>query len=283
MQRIPWSMRPGPGDDDLESRLIWRWYAWGGAATIFMALFLPALLIHEPARISLEERRFRESSIARGAALFGPVGLTAVNCARCHGPAGEGGVQPIRIGTATTTMAEPPLAYLVARYKAAGRSDEDVRQLVRDAIERGRAGTPMPTWGLPFGGPLNSQQVDDLLSFLLAPAPPEGSGVAPGERGYGLQKEPPGAGTLDGAKIFAQNCSLCHGPGADGRDLAGNQSPGPNLTVALQRNTIQEIHDTVFFGRLNTSRVSMPSWAYLGKDAIQALVRFIESIQRGGR
>ena len=113
----------------------------------------------------------------------------------------------------------------------------------------------MPTWGLPFGGPLNSRQVDTIVAFLQS-----------------IQQPFPEANTIDGAALFAANCAICHGANAKG-------SVGPNLTVEFQRNTRDVITKTIMDGRLNINRPSMPAWAGLGQPAIEALVQFIESIQ----
>ncbi|TMK78483.1 MAG: c-type cytochrome, partial [Actinobacteria bacterium] len=97
----------------------------------------------------------------------------------------------------------------------------------------------MPTWGLPFGGPLNSRQVDTIVVFLQS-----------------IQQPFPEATTIDGAALFEANCAICHGTNAKG-------GVGPNLTVELQRNTRDEVTKTIMGGRLNVNRPSMPAWAGL--------------------
>lgn len=273
---IPPGLRPGPSDEDLERRIQVRYRFWGAIFTIFLALFLPVYWLREPTRLDEKKSAFFDRSVTRGSALFAPTGesLVAVGCANCHGAEGEGGVRTQVVEGKTFTFAEPPLKYLAARYKAAGRNDEEIKQLVRDAIERGRPGTPMPTWGLQFGGPLNAQQVDDLITFILAPAPPKDSEAAPGEDGYGLQASFGKVKDPDGAKLFADNCAICHGDQGEG-------GIGPNLQVELQRNSRNQVFQTIRGGRLNTNRPSMPAWAHLGNEAVRALVQFIESIQRG--
>jgi mono/diheme cytochrome c family protein len=114
----------------------------------------------------------------------------------------------------------------------------------------------MPTWALEFGGPLNSQAIDDLMNYLMS-----------------IQVVvPPITGAIDGEELFDANCAVCHGANASG-------GVGPNLTVEFQRNSQQQIMDIIKKGRLNIDRPSMPAWAHLGDDAITALVNFIRSIQ----
>jgi mono/diheme cytochrome c family protein len=158
----------------------------------------------------------------------------------------------------SVTYAEPPLRLAVARYTAAGKTMEEVKQLIRDAIERGRPGTPMPTWGLSFGGPLNSQAIDDIINYILSIQVT----VTP------LQKP------IDAAALFEENCAICHGK--DGSGIIG-----PPLTIEFQRHSETEVQDIIKKGRLNFDRPSMPAWAHLGQDAINALASFIKSIQVG--
>lgn len=261
---VPQGFRPGPADADLEQRVLDRWIGLATISMVFMAVFLPVYWLREPTRLSLKENQFLKASVDRGEGLFSPAGttLTSVGCAECHGTAGTGGLRNFTIvdrsgKTVSVQYAEPPLRLAVARYTAAGRSLPEVQQLLRDAIERGRPGTPMPTWGLSFGGPLNSQAVDDLMNYIL---------------NFQISTTP--LQNPDGAKIFADNCAVCHGTAATG-------SIGPNLTVEFQRNSAKQIFDIIKKGRLNTDRPSMPAWAHLGDDAVQALVDFIESIQEG--
>lgn len=253
---VPPGLRPGPSDEELERRFFIRQLAIGGILTLFMAVFLPAYFLREPVRIHERLVEFSKESVLRGADEYAPTGdpnnLRAVGCATCHGLKGEGGVRQFQ----GHTYAEPPLQYIVARYLAAGRNEEEIKVLIRDAIERGRPGTPMPTWGLQFGGPLNAEQIDDLLAFI-----------------YSIQKVPAQSTSKNGKAIFQENCAICHGTDASG-------GIGPNLTVEFQRLTEDQVRQTIMEGRLNINRPSMPSWAFLGHDAVEALVNFLKSIQR---
>ncbi len=253
---VPAGMRPGPSDEMLERRVLVRYFLLGTVISFALALWLAGYFLREPVRIRNKEIAFKEQAVNRGRLLYAPTGdptnLQALGCATCHGVAGEGGVRQFQ----GHSYAEPPLKYIVARYRAAGRNDEDIKRLITDAIERGRPGTPMPTWGLAFGGPLHAESVSDLVEFI-----------------YSIQGDTPDTKTAGGKKLFEANCAVCHG--ADG---AGGI--GPNLTVALQRLSEEEMRTTIKEGRLNTNRPSMPSWAWLGSDAIDALVQFLKSIQR---
>lgn len=278
---VPWAIQPGPSDDELESKTLPRFLAIGTIFLLFLSVYLPAYWLREPTRISMKEDQFHEDSILRGSVVYAehaPPDFRgahfSANCARCHGPTGEGTTQPFK---ETLTYAVPPLKYIVARYKAAGRNDEEIRQLMLDAIERGRPGTIMPTWGLEFGGPLNSQQVDDVINFI-----------------YSLQEPFPGAGDVtvspqSGAQLFETNCAVCHMRRSDPKNPS---SPlvwggvGPDLrTVIAQLGAgnreagIEAVKSTIHEGRINYNRPSMPSWAFLGDQAIDALIQFLLSVQ----
>jgi mono/diheme cytochrome c family protein len=87
----------------------------------------------------------------------------------------------------------------------------------------GRPGTPMPTWGIDFGGPLNDQKIEDVLNFLQS-----------------IQKknkyELP-ASVKSGAQVFQMKCAVCHGKDAHGQGL-GQPLPtfyAPDLTTEFYR------------------------------------------------
>lgn len=275
---VPVALRPGPSDEELEQKVLHRWMGWSIASVGLMAVMLPALWLNEPHRIDKKVAQFTRESILRGKIIYQDETFSehlpghpffVANCARCHGREGEGTVQPFR---ETMTYAEPPLRYALARYKAAGKSPEEVRIIFRDAIERGRPGTLMPTWGLAFGGPLNEQQLNDVINYLLSPE---------------FQTPFPAAAKgSTGLALFEANCMVCHGSdqNKDGR-VTGTErwsgGVGPNLSVVFERLTPAQIAQTIHDGRINTNRPSMPAWAALGDEAIDALVRFLETIQRG--
>lgn len=70
----------------------------------------------------------------------------ATTCAGCHGPTGNG------------TVAGPGL------NRDAIRTAET--EWLIETISNGRPGTPMPAWGVEFGGPLNNDQIAEMSEFL---------------------------------------------------------------------------------------------------------------------
>jgi hypothetical protein len=57
----------------------------------------------------------------------------------------------------------PNLHEVYARH-----ADEDVAKVAWDTIQKGRPPTPMPTWGVRYGGPMNDQQITDLVNYILS-------------------------------------------------------------------------------------------------------------------
>jgi mono/diheme cytochrome c family protein len=91
---------------------------------------------------------------------------------------------------------------------------------VLSIITFGRANTPMPAWGIDGGGPMNDQQLSDLVAYLqsiqLTPAQAKAENAQ-----YGT----------DGEAIFNANCARCHTKGYSygAPSQSGGGAYGPNL------------------------------------------------------
>lgn len=93
-----------------------------------------------------------EGNPTRGAELY------AENCEMCHGPEGNG-----RVG-ATLSRNWPSI-----------RPDLTVRNVIATGIQ----GSAMPAWSDEYGGPLNSQDIDDITAFVLSLGPLPGGEATP--------------------------------------------------------------------------------------------------------
>jgi len=174
---IPVGFRPAPSDDELETNVLERWQGWGTLLVVFLALFLPVYFIFfENQRSNDAALEQRAESIERGAFIFaqaepGAHGFQA-GCARCHGAYAGGGVVPNFKASADAEPADIPAPALNAVFKRqmvdSNQSARDAYRYVYKAIAEGRPGTPMPTWGLGFGGPMNDQQIEDVINFLIS-------------------------------------------------------------------------------------------------------------------
>ena len=158
----PPSRRPGPTDEALEGRLLENYQIAGVALTVFLAVLLPFLYLREPARQTEAANRELKESVRLGKATFEEF------CARCHGPEAEGGVVK-RYVTPGVKNAKPADVQAPDLREIHSRNpDGDVATVAWTAIQKGRPPSPMPTWGVRYGGPMNDQQITDLVNYLLS-------------------------------------------------------------------------------------------------------------------
>lgn len=261
--KVPAAMRPAPSDEELEGRVFERAVMWAALCSLFVALWLPLYWLREPTRLGQKADKFNRIALKQGEEIY--TGF----CATCHGEDAAGQNRTVTIGGRELQYAEPPLKFIYDRYRKAGRNEEEITQILYDAINRGRPGTPMPTWGLAFGGPLNTFQVDTLVTWLR-------SIQAPIDKTVFRQMD-----SRDGEEIFKANCAVCHSPPGWEEDdsLVGIGGVGPNLRTVLSQLNLFEVRETIEKGRLNINRPSMPSWAAFPSTAIDALLKFLVSIQ----
>jgi len=158
----PPSRRPGPNDEALEGPLLERYQVAGVALTVFLAILLPFLYLREPARQRAAAEKELTESVRLGKATFEEF------CARCHGSEAQGGtvkryVTPGVKGAKPTDVQAPDLREIHSRHP-----DENPGVVAWDTIQKGRPPTPMPTWGIRYGGPMNDQQITDIVNYLLS-------------------------------------------------------------------------------------------------------------------
>jgi mono/diheme cytochrome c family protein len=123
-------------------------------ASAVLAIVIPVYFLDESSRQVEAAERFDEIAVERGHEWY-----LEFQCGDCHGPDGGGGgaaYVEARSGL-STTWAAPALNDVLYRY-----SEEEVRYW----LVYGRQGSPMPAWGAAGGGPLNSQQIDELIAYL---------------------------------------------------------------------------------------------------------------------
>jgi mono/diheme cytochrome c family protein len=186
LPEVPVGFRPAPSDDELETNILERWQGIGLIFTIFLALFLPAYwLFFEPQRATNAGIMQRKESIERGGEIYAEapeeveagahVGFNA-GCAQCHGANAQGGIQRKWIppgGKEQVAYQAPSLNDVFVRQMASppdglGKTPRDAYNFVYETIVEGRPLTPMPAWALSNGGPLNDQQIGDVMNFLIS-------------------------------------------------------------------------------------------------------------------
>jgi mono/diheme cytochrome c family protein len=158
----PPSRRPGPTDEALEGRLLENYQLAGVALTVFLAVLLPFLYLREPTRQEAAASKEQQESVRLGKATFEEF------CAQCHGDQAQGGtvkryVAPGVENAKPADVQAPDLREIHSRHP-----DEDAATVAWTAIQKGRPPTPMPTWGVRYGGPMNDHQITDLVNYLLS-------------------------------------------------------------------------------------------------------------------
>jgi mono/diheme cytochrome c family protein len=228
---IPRALRPGLTDDVLEGRRLER-VMWGTLVVILVStVMIPVYWFPESSRQGAFVERFDEEALHRGELVYQsviplPEGISAVEfkeeeeaqalamgCANCHGPEGTGGFVPggytDPLSGKIVNYAAPPLNNVFQRW------DEEV---VKFTIERGRPGTPMPTWGVQYGGPMTPQMVTDVLAYLKSLP---GNQEAP-EAISSSCEDPSDSQLMScGQEIFEARCVVCHGPEGQGKEEPG--------------------------------------------------------------
>jgi mono/diheme cytochrome c family protein len=250
--------KPYYDDETLEGKRLTRYLWWAFAMLAICAVGLPAYWVREPFRqvgggLDRGTAWFEHEEVRRGKWYYEsfpgdpPTPREPhYGCDACHGKEGIGGVATFTLTDPANPNALPQQVQWVApalntvmlRFRP-----EEVRQI----LVYGRAGTPMPPWGIEGGGALNDQQINDLIAYLdhikLDPAEVKEANL----REYGT----------DGARLFEAFCARCHTPGASyGQPgVPGGGAFGPDLTggaTLRQFPTVEQhmswISETAEFG-----------------------------------
>lgn len=153
---IPLNQAPGVTDDALETRRLERIQQGAVLLSAFLAVGLAIYYLSETDRQESFVDQFHEESVERGGKL---VGAGEADCWSCHGPNGVGGVASYvekRTGV-SVPWAAPSLDDIFMRYD---------RDIITYWITYGRGNSPMPPWGTVGGGPMNEQQIFDIVNYL---------------------------------------------------------------------------------------------------------------------
>ncbi len=178
--------------------------------------------------------------------------LFAKNCSPCHGQFGEGGPNPTRPNDIIAPIS-------TAEYLKT-RDDYTFRQI----IAQGQPNFGMSPFGISFGGPLDEEEIDAIVTYLrsLEISPPV---ELPTEVASSPLSE-------KGPEIFKSLCAQCHG-------LDGQGGVGPALsdTKFQAANTDQDIFNTIDQGHKASSMIA---WGeILSSDQITELVKYIRQFK----
>ena len=242
--------KPYYDDEVLEGRVLDRALTWGLILLGVIALTLPLYWLNEPGRQEGAVEDFNRKFTDRGAELFATTEDGGLNCAGCHGPEGVGGVASYTLNDPNGEFVDqvdwqaPALNTVLWRF-----SEDEVRYI----LEYGRPFSPMPAWGVVGGGPLNEQQIQNLIDYMwtIQLTPEEMQSEVQGEldrltEAEGLNQNDPrelgealfNLGFDSGFAGGAYSCGRCHTQGwsygdegiVTGEIPDGSGAFGPNLT-----------------------------------------------------
>jgi mono/diheme cytochrome c family protein len=221
--------KPYFDDDAMEGPRLSKYLMVALVLLAIVGIGLPLYWLKEPGRQVGAESGFDKRAVERGRILFLPTTSTEhglhFGCGGCHGPTGEGGSAAYTLTDSlgrqrVVSWKAPALNSVRARYPKPENAETGHDEL-RKTIVYGRPNTPMPAWGVEGGGPMNAQQVDDLVAYVES-LQLKASELKKGAEQYGT----------DGAALFDAFCARCHTKGwSYGEpDVQGGGALGPNLT-----------------------------------------------------
>jgi len=148
------NLEPFKTDDELENRRLDKVLSVSVILSVALAISLPVYWFGERARQESFVEQFDEEALERGGHH-----VEEFKCSDCHGAGLVGGSASyidVRSGV-TVSWTAPSLNDIFYRYT----EDE-----IRFWLVYGRANTPMPAWGSTGGGPMNEQQIEEVLRYL---------------------------------------------------------------------------------------------------------------------
>ncbi len=146
-------------DEDLEGPKLDKSLSFALVLLTLLALILPFYWIAEPGRQEGAVAAYNRSFESRGNDTY----TEGAQCVNCHAGGGVGGNAPYVLQDAdgqfiaNATWQAPALNNVLLRY-----SEDEVRYI----LNFGRPGSPMAAWGTPGGGPLTTQQVDNVIIYM---------------------------------------------------------------------------------------------------------------------
>ena len=146
-------------DEELEGEKLDRSLSFALVTLTLLAITLPFYWIAEPGRQDGAVDAYNLSFESRGSDSY----FVGAQCVNCHAGGGAGGGAPYVLQDAdgqflaNATWVAPALNNVLLRY-----SEDEVRYI----LNFGRPGSPMAAWGTPGGGPLTTQQIDNIIIYL---------------------------------------------------------------------------------------------------------------------
>ena len=307
--------KPYYDDEVMEGARLTRVLGIGLIMMVVLAIGLPLYWILEPDRMAGATSAQEEQFVRWGSQLFAPTADGGFNCAGCHGGMNATG------GSALYNITDPATGEVTAVNWVAPalntvfhKFDEDE---IRYILVYGRAGTPMPAWGVEGGGPMNDQQIDTLIAYLhsiqlpredCAETETDPATCESGHLAAEVQQEiqaaaeaavEAGTAASLGEALFeldlasgAYSCARCHTQGWSWGEpgVPGQGQLGPNLTGGSTNARFANESDMIEFiksGSTNGARYGvasqgsgrMPAFGtMLTDEQIKAIVEYVRGL-----
>ena len=156
--------KPYYDDEELEGPRLERVQLWGVVLLVIIVVALPLYWVFEPSRQAGAEEGWDNRFASWGSQLFASTADGGFNCAGCHGGmAGVGGEAPFTVTDPVTGEVQAVNWKAPAVNTVFYKFDESE---VRFILNYGRPFSPMSPWGLVGGGPMNTQQIDNLIAYM---------------------------------------------------------------------------------------------------------------------
>ena len=156
--------KPYYDDEVLEGKRLERVQFLGVLLLATITIGLPVYWLYEPERQANATEGFEKRFASWGSQLFDVTANGGFNCAGCHGGMNAtGGAAEYTVTDSKTgevkavSWKAPALNTIFYRY-----SDDEVRFI----LEYGRPFSPMSPWGVRGGGPMNDQQISNLIYYM---------------------------------------------------------------------------------------------------------------------
>ncbi len=146
-------------DEELEGKKLDWSLSFALVILSILALSIPFYWLAEPGRQDGAVAAYQLNFESRGEGLY----LNGAQCVNCHAAGGVGGAAAYVLQDqdgqflANAQWSAPALNNLFHRY-----SEDEVTYI----LNFGRPGSPMAAWGTPGGGPLTTQQVQNVIEYV---------------------------------------------------------------------------------------------------------------------
>ena len=287
--------RPYLDDEEMEGPRLNKVLSWSLVMMGIVAIGLPLYWLKEPSRQAGAVKGFDHRAAHRGEVLFQPTNspepegnIGHFGCGGCHGTKGEGGSTSYAITdylgrSRKVTWQAPPLDTVLKRF-----AEDEVKTI----IVYGRANTPMPAWGIEGGGPMNAQQVTDLIAYIKSIQISDDAALKRSAELAAAEAKAEGKSPNDGSVLFNTNCARCHTKGwSYGEpEVSAGGAYGPSLLAGDPIRQFPSLEDHLQFlmtgsefgkpyGTRGVGTGRMPGFSkMLTADQIRAIVDYERSL-----